>query len=106
MSTAPSPSPSHTVLGAGAGTGIGALSSVSLARAGHRVFASMRDPRGRNAGKADEVVRVAGLPVGQRPRRAIADGSDYGAEIINGAAEELRLRLARRMGITGLLGRL
>jgi hypothetical protein len=34
---------------------------------------------------------------------AIADGSDYGAEIINGATEELRLRLAKRMNITDLL---
>lgn len=51
---------------------------------------------------ADEMVRVIGLPRGSRPRRTIADGSDYGAEIINGAAEELRLRLARRMGIMGL----
>ncbi|GGZ03005.1 hypothetical protein GCM10010300_53760 [Streptomyces olivaceoviridis] len=55
---------------------------------------------------ADEVVRVVGLPVGRRPRRTVADGSDCGAEIINGAAEELRLRLARRMGVTGLLDRL
>ncbi|WP_431967329.1 SDR family NAD(P)-dependent oxidoreductase [Actinacidiphila sp. bgisy160] len=55
---------------------------------------------------ADEIVRVVGLPAGQRPRRTVADASDYGAEIINGAAEELRLRLARRMGVTDLLGRL
>ena len=53
---------------------------------------------------ADEIARIVDLPVGSRPRRAIADGSDYGAELLNGAAEELRLRLARRMGITGLLG--
>jgi hypothetical protein len=39
---------------------------------------------------ADEMVRIIGLPRGHRPRRAVADGSDYGAEIINGAAEELR----------------
>ena len=52
---------------------------------------------------ADEIVRIVDLPVGQRPRRAVADGSDYGAEIVNGAAEELRLRLAKRMGVTGLL---
>ncbi|MBP2472284.1 NAD(P)-dependent dehydrogenase (short-subunit alcohol dehydrogenase family) [Crossiella equi] len=51
---------------------------------------------------ADEIVRLVGLPRGSRPRRAVADGSDYGAEIVNGAAEELRLRLARRMGITEL----
>lgn len=52
---------------------------------------------------ASEIVRIVNLPVGNRPRRAVADGSDYGAEIVNGAAEELRLRLARRMGVTGLL---
>lgn len=51
---------------------------------------------------ADEIVRIVDLPTGARPRRAIADGSDNGAEIINGAAEELRQRLARRMGITEL----
>jgi NAD(P)-dependent dehydrogenase (short-subunit alcohol dehydrogenase family) len=54
---------------------------------------------------ADEIVRIVDLPPGTRPRRAIADGSDYGAEIVNGAAEQLRLRLARRMNITGLLAR-
>jgi NAD(P)-dependent dehydrogenase (short-subunit alcohol dehydrogenase family) len=53
---------------------------------------------------ADEIVRIVELPGGQRPRRTVADGSDYGAEIINGAAEELRIRLARRMHIIGLLG--
>ncbi|AUA08023.1 SDR family NAD(P)-dependent oxidoreductase [Streptomyces sp. SID8382] len=54
---------------------------------------------------ADEIVRIVDLPEGRRPRRAVADGSDYGAEIVNGAAEELRLRLARRMGVTTLLQR-
>ncbi len=54
---------------------------------------------------ADEIVKVIGLPAGTRPRRTVADGSDFGAEIVNGAAEELRLRLARRMGITHLLQR-
>lgn len=52
---------------------------------------------------ADEIVRIVNLPEGTRPRRAIADGSDYGAEIVNGAAEQLRLRLARRMHLTDLL---
>ncbi|WP_431967317.1 hypothetical protein [Actinacidiphila sp. bgisy160] len=66
----------------------------------------MRNPEGAPQIVADEIVRVVGLPAGQRPRRTVADASDYGAEIINGAAEELRLRLARRMGVTDLLGRL
>ena len=64
-------------------------------------------PDGRSADPqivADEITRVVNLPPGTRPRRTVADGSDYGAEIINGAAEELRLRLARRMGVTDLLG--
>ncbi|MFB4284786.1 SDR family NAD(P)-dependent oxidoreductase [Nonomuraea sp. MTCD27] len=39
-------------------------------------------------------------------RRAVADGSDHGGEIVNGAAQELRLRLARRMGVTALLDRI
>jgi NAD(P)-dependent dehydrogenase (short-subunit alcohol dehydrogenase family) len=52
---------------------------------------------------ADEVARIVALPAGTRPRRAVADGSDYGAEIVNGAAEELRLRLARRMHLTELV---
>lgn len=57
-------------------------------------------PNGRSADPqivADEIVRIVALEPGARPRRAIADGSDYGAEIVYGAAEELRLRLARRM---------
>lgn len=53
---------------------------------------------------ADEITRIVGLEPGTRPRRSVADGSDYGAEIINGATEELRLRLARRMHIGALLG--
>jgi NAD(P)-dependent dehydrogenase (short-subunit alcohol dehydrogenase family) len=38
------------ILLTGAGTGMGALASVSLARDGHTVYASMRDPHGRNTG--------------------------------------------------------
>jgi NAD(P)-dependent dehydrogenase (short-subunit alcohol dehydrogenase family) len=36
----------------GAGTGIGALSSRTLAHAGHSVYATMRAPDGRNAERA------------------------------------------------------
>jgi NAD(P)-dependent dehydrogenase (short-subunit alcohol dehydrogenase family) len=52
---------------------------------------------------ADEIARIVDLDPGSRPRRSVADDSDYGAEIINGAAEQLRLRLARRMHLTDLL---
>ena len=43
------------VLVTAAGTGIGALASVSLARDGHTVYASMRDPQGRNTDTAQNL---------------------------------------------------
>ncbi|MFE6488633.1 SDR family oxidoreductase [Streptomyces sp. NPDC057757] len=48
-----------TVLITGAGTGIGNLTAQALARAGHRVYASMRAPGTRNAARADELRGLA-----------------------------------------------
>jgi NAD(P)-dependent dehydrogenase (short-subunit alcohol dehydrogenase family) len=54
---------SRVVLVTGAATGMGALASVSLAERGHIVYASMRDPHGRNTARAADLRdRAARLP--------------------------------------------
>ncbi|KOY02308.1 SDR family oxidoreductase [Pseudomonas nunensis] len=45
----------NVILITGAGTGIGKVAAESLAQAGHIVYASMRDVKGRNATRADAI---------------------------------------------------
>ena len=50
---------SDTVLVTGSGTGFGQLTTQSLLEAGYTVFATMREPEGRNASRADELKTFA-----------------------------------------------
>ncbi len=66
-----------TVLVTGAGTGFGRLTAETLARQGHTVFATMRDPGGRNA---EHAAALAAL--------AAAEGLDLRVEELDVAGED------------------
>src|ERR1700755_2962174 len=50
---------SKIILITGASSGFGRLTAEALAKAGHTVFASMRDTKGRNAPQVDSVASFA-----------------------------------------------
>ncbi|MGW3098767.1 SDR family NAD(P)-dependent oxidoreductase [Streptomyces sp. NPDC001102] len=61
-------------------------------------------PAGREAGEvADEIVRVVGLPQGERPFRTHVDPSRDGSEVVSIMYDRIRAEFYRRIGIDELL---
>ncbi|MFD8307107.1 SDR family NAD(P)-dependent oxidoreductase [Streptomyces sp. NPDC059690] len=61
-------------------------------------------PAGREAGEvADEIVRVIGLPHGERPFRTHVDPSRDGSEVVSITYDRIRAEFFRRIGIDELL---
>ncbi|WP_427164423.1 SDR family NAD(P)-dependent oxidoreductase [Streptomyces sp. C1-1] len=61
-------------------------------------------PAGREAGEvADEIVRVIGLPHGERPFRTHVDPSRDGSEVVSIMYDRIRAEFFRRIGIDELL---
>ncbi|MDN2712433.1 SDR family NAD(P)-dependent oxidoreductase [Janthinobacterium sp. SUN118] len=52
---------------------------------------------------AEKIVRVVGLPAGQRPFRTVIDFIGDGAQEVSAVAEQVRISFARRIGIDDLL---
>jgi NAD(P)-dependent dehydrogenase (short-subunit alcohol dehydrogenase family) len=52
---------------------------------------------------ADEIVRIVGLPAGQRPMRPVIDFVDDGAAEVFEVSERVRIEFAHRIGMADLL---
>lgn len=66
-------------------------------------LAALMPPEADPQAVADAVVRVVGLPHGQRPFRTVVDFLDDGAAAVTEVAEQVRKTFARRIGIDDLL---
>jgi hypothetical protein len=52
---------------------------------------------------AEAIVRVVDMPFGKRPFRVHIDPVNDGAEVVNGAADRVRVELLRNVGLSDLL---
>ena len=117
----------QVVLVTGSSTGFGRLFATTLARKGHTVFATMRDPAGRNAKNASEIRALAekdSLPihvleldvtddasVGRAVDAAVAKGGRIDVAInnagyaVSGLAEAVTIEQAQRLMDTNFFAR-
>src|SRR5712672_3723855 len=106
----------QVVLITGASTGFGRLFTETLARRGHTVFATMRDPGGRNAGNAAEIrglaekeslaIHVLEMDVTDDAsvERGVAGAINNAGYYLSGLEEAVTTEQARRLMDTNFLG--
>ena len=66
-------------------------------------LAELPPPDADPAEVARQIVRVVGLPSGQRPFRVHIDPADDGAEVVNAVGDRVRREFYRRIGLADLL---
>lgn len=76
----------NVIVVTGASTGFGALAARALARAGHTVYASMRETKGRNAAQVKEIEKYA-----------VDQGVDLRAVELNVASQNPVTRVSRKL---------
>ncbi|WP_433026600.1 SDR family NAD(P)-dependent oxidoreductase [Actinomycetospora sp. CA-053990] len=94
----------------GASSGFGAMSARALARAGHTVYAGIRDTAGRNAPAVADAAAFA-AEQGADLRTVELDVADQGsvdaaidgAEVVNAVGDRVRTEFYRRIGLDDLL---
>lgn len=69
----------------------------------HATAGLLKHPLMGAAGVAEEIVRVLGLPFGEKPFRTVIDDAHAGVERVNDIAYETRADFVRRLGFAGLL---
>src|SRR5712664_4075699 len=97
----------QVVLITGSSTGFGRLFADTLARNGHTVFATMRDPGGRNAKNASEIRLLAekdSLPIYVLELDVTDDAINNAGYYLSGLEEAVTTEQAQRLMDTNFLG--